>query len=128
VKFKVWDVYNNSSEAFLDFVVVDSESIVISDLINYPNPFTTETYFRFNHNHSGQQMQVEIEIFDLAGRRVAVMNGDMTSGGFYSTPIPWEGTNVTGRRLGGGIYIYKAKITNENGQQATAVEKLLIAR
>jgi hypothetical protein len=28
----------------------------------------------------------------------------------------------------GGIYIYKAKITDENGKQAIAVEKLLIAR
>ncbi len=128
LKFKVWDVYNNSSEAYLDFVVVDSESIVISDLINYPNPFSSETYFRFNHNHSGQQMQVEIEIFDLAGRRVAVMNGDMTSSGFYASSIPWDGTNATGARLEGGFYIYKAKITDENGQQAAAVEKLLIAR
>jgi len=128
IKFKVWDVYNNSSEAHIDFVVVDSESIVISDLLNYPNPFSTETNFRFNYNQSGEQVKVEIEIFDLAGRLVAVMNGDMSSSGFYATPIPWDGTGTSGGRLNGGIYIYKAKITSENGRQATAVEKLLIAR
>jgi len=128
LKFKVWDVYNNSSESFLDFVVVDTESIVISELINFPNPFSTTTNFRFNHNHSGSEVDVEIEIFDLSGRRVAVMNDKMTSGGFYSTPIPWDGTNSKGGTLTGGIYIYKAKITDENGKQATSVEKLLIAR
>jgi hypothetical protein len=128
IKFKVWDVYNNSSEAYIDFVVVDSESIVISDLINYPNPFSTETYFRFNYNQPDEQVQVEIEVFDLAGRRVAVMDGNLTSGGYYATPIPWDGTNATGGRLEGGLYIYKAKITSENGKQAMAVEKLLIAR
>jgi hypothetical protein len=128
IKFKVWDVYNNSSEAYIDFVVVDSESMVISDLINYPNPFSTETYFRFNYNQFGQPVEVEIQIFDLAGRLVTVMNGDMTSSGFYASPIPWDGTNTSGASLDGGIYIFKAKITGENGQQATAVEKLLIAR
>ena len=128
LKFKIWDVYNNPSEAFLDFVVVDAESIVISELINYPNPFATTTNFRFNHNHSGSEIEIEIEVFDLCGRRVAVMNDRMTSGGFYCTPISWDGTNLNGGRLRGGIYIYKAKITDENGKQATAVEKLLIAR
>ena len=128
LKFKVWDVYNNPSEAFLDFVVVDAEGIIISGLINYPNPFATTTNFRFNHNHAGSEVDVEIEVFDLCGRRVAVMNDRMTSGGFYCTPISWDGTNLNGGRLMGGIYIYKARITDENGKQATAVEKLLIAR
>ena len=48
--FKVWDVNNNSSEATLDFVVVEEEEIGISHLLNYPNPFTTNTDFYFEHN------------------------------------------------------------------------------
>jgi hypothetical protein len=128
VKFKIWDVYNNPSEALLNFVVVDAGSIVISDLINYPNPFSGTTNFRFNHNQSDAEMDVEIEIFDLTGRKIATLKDHINNDSFYSAPIQWDGTNDNGRKLIGGIYIYRTKITNEDGVQTSAANKLLIAR
>ncbi|GIR11462.1 MAG: hypothetical protein CM15mP23_00370 [Cryomorphaceae bacterium] len=35
LKIKVWDVYNNSSEAFTNFVVVADEGLVLENLMNY---------------------------------------------------------------------------------------------
>ena len=96
--------------------------------MNYPNPFSTETYFKFNHNKAGSQIDVEIEIFDLSGRRVAVLSQQNITYGYYSTPLKWDGVSVGGSSLNGGIYIYHVKITDENGQSTSAVKKLIIAR
>ncbi|MER3499510.1 MAG: hypothetical protein C4308_13230, partial [Chitinophagaceae bacterium] len=40
LKIKAWDVLNNSSEYVLDFVVAKDEDLVLSHVLNYPNPFT----------------------------------------------------------------------------------------
>ena len=48
IEFKVWDVFNNSSESSIDFIVTESEEFVIQHLLNYPNPFTTNTSFSLN--------------------------------------------------------------------------------
>ena len=44
LKLKAWDVYNNSSENEIDFVVFDeNQELVIENLLNYPNPFIDYT-------------------------------------------------------------------------------------
>ncbi len=128
VNIKIWDVYNNPSDAQLKFVVVDGTNLAINDLMNYPNPFSSETWFKFNHNKAGAPIDVEIEIFDLSGRRVALLSQQNINDGYYSTPLKWGGVSSGGASLKGGIYIYHAKITDENGQSTSAVKKLVIAR
>ena len=125
---KIWDVYNNPSEAKLKFVVVDGNRLTINDLMNYPNPFFTETSFRFNHNKPGSPIDVEIEIFDLSGRRVAILRQQNMNDGYYSNPLKWNGESSGGVSLKGGIYIYHVKITDEDGQATSAVKKLVISR
>jgi len=128
VSVKLWDVYNNSSEAQLKFVVVDGENFTMNQLINYPNPFKTETYFKFNHNKPGAQLDVEIEIYDLSGRLVATLIQQNYNDGYYSTPLKWDGVSSGGASLRAGIYIYYAKATDETGQTISSVKKLVIAR
>ena len=67
ITFKVWDVNNNSSESTLDFVVVEEQEVGISHLLNYPNPFTTNTDFYFEHNQVCNSLDVKIEISDWSG-------------------------------------------------------------
>jgi hypothetical protein len=128
VTVKLWDVYNNSAEAQLKFVVVDGDNFTMNQLINYPNPFNTETYFKFNHNKPGAQLDVEIEIYDLSGRLVATLSQQDMNDGYYSTPIKWDGDSSGGASLRAGIYIYYVKATDEAGQSVSSVKKLIIAR
>jgi hypothetical protein len=128
LSLRIWDVFNNPTEAQLKFVVVDGNSIAINELINYPNPFMSETSFRFKHNKAGSPLDVEIEIYDLSGRLVAVLNQQNINDGYISTPIQWDGTSSGGVKLNGGIYIYHLKATDEKGQSTYAVKKLIIAR
>jgi hypothetical protein len=128
VSVKLWDVYNNSAEAQLRFVVVDGDNFTMNQLINYPNPFKTETYFKFNHNKPGTQLDVKIEIYDLSGRLVATLSQQNMNDGYYSTPIKWDGDSSGGASLRAGIYIYYVKATDEAGQTISSVKKLIIAR
>ena len=44
----MWDVYNNSSEKELEFIVDKKEDLKIKHILNYPNPFSTSTGFYLN--------------------------------------------------------------------------------
>ena len=128
VTFRVWDVFNNSSEASLKFVVVGNDQIVIDKIYSYPNPFTNETWFEYNHNQANELTEVKIEIYDLSGRLLTTLQQNNLSSGFYAEPIRWDGTTDSGRRLGGGVYVYRVQIKDEIGRAASAVSKLVIAR
>ncbi len=128
VKLKIWDVYNNPSEAWLKFVVYDENQLVISNLMNNPNPFYDYTYFVFNHNKSNETIDVEIRIFDLSGRIVATIKDQSSNGGFYSTPYQWHGTSEGGHKLKGGLYIYRVLVKDTGGHSTSSVGKLVIAR
>jgi hypothetical protein len=44
------DVYNNPITTEIQFVVVGDESITLTHVLNYPNPFVNYTEFWFTHN------------------------------------------------------------------------------
>ena len=57
IKIKAWDVFNNYSSQESYFTVVSSDKgIVIRDVYNYPNPFSSSTTFTFQHNFDGASL------------------------------------------------------------------------
>jgi len=128
LRLKVWDVFNNSSEKTIDFYVTDAEDFTLSELINYPNPFTNSTAFYFQHNRAGEFLQVELQIFDLSGRKVASIQDNLYDDGYRVGPINWDGTTNFGEKLGAGIYIYRFNVIAQDGSLQTKAEKLIILR
>ncbi len=129
ITLKAWDVFNNSSEATISFVVVNSAEMVLENLHNYPpNPFIDETFFVFDHNQAGMEMTVHLQIFDLSGRLVKQMSGNIQGTAFRSEPIRWNGTSDTGQKLPKGLYLYRLNVINERGQQAQKNAKLIFYR
>ena len=126
ITFKVWDVNNNSSESTLDFVVVGEEEIGISHLLNYPNPFTTNTDFYFEHNQVCNVLDVKIEIFTVSGKLVKTIIETVQSSGFRSEGINWNGRDEYGDKLARGVYVYRLSIETEQGEKAEKIEKLVI--
>lgn len=70
LSLKVWDVQNNSSTAYTDFVVAKSAELALSHVLNYPNPFTTRTEFFFENNRCCQSLKVSIQVFTISGKIV----------------------------------------------------------
>ncbi len=128
LKFKAWDVYNNSSEEYLDFIVVEAKELSIDKLLNYPNPFTTHTDFWFEHNQAGQDLDIIIQIFTVSGKLVKTIEDSFTADGYRAGPYAWDGTDDFGNRIGRGVYVYRVKIRNASGEIAEKFEKLLILK
>ena len=126
LKFKAWDVYNNSSEAELDFVVFESTEFTINRLFNYPNPFTTNTSFYFEHNQPGTELEVLLQIFTVSGKLVRTIQSQMVTTGFRSEAISWDGLDDYGSPIGRGVYIYRVKVRTKSGKIVEKYEKLLI--
>jgi hypothetical protein len=125
---KVWDIYNNSSTASIDFTVVSNFNLIIDKLMNYPNPFKDETNFIFSHNQSGQQLEVQIQVFTSSGQLIKTIETEMQPEGYKSDPIYWDGTTDNGGKIGRGFYIYQATVTNEAGLTSRATAKLIFIR
>lgn len=126
LSLKVWDVYNNSSKSFTDFVVAKSAEMALSHVLNYPNPFTTKTQFYFEHNQCCQMLEVELQIFTISGKLVKTITEFVNAEGNRSDPITWDGRDDFGDKIGRGVYIYKLKVKSKDGGTAEKLEKLVI--
>jgi hypothetical protein len=126
IKIKAWDVMNNSSEYVLEFVVGVDDELVISRVLNYPNPFTTNTYFWFEHNKPSQDLNVKIQIFTLAGRLIKQIEKTINSPGNRSNELSWDGKDDYGDKVGKGIYLYKLGVSQPGGKKKEKIEKLVI--
>jgi len=126
IVFKVWDVANNSASASIDFVVVRSTDLSLNHVLNYPNPFTTNTQFFFEYNQPGVAVNVDVQIFTVSGKLVKTLESTFASTGFRSDPIAWNGLDDFGDRIGRGVYVYRLRVRTPDGKSAEKFEKLVI--
>jgi hypothetical protein len=129
LSLKAWDVYNNSSTKEIQFIVYDqNESLKLTNVLNYPNPFINYTEFWFNHNSSGI-LDVSIQIFTISGKLIKTIIGQTNSSGVSSLSrnITWDGADDYGSKIGKGVYIYKLKVKSQlTGLSSEKIEKLVI--
>jgi hypothetical protein len=127
ITFRAWDVYNNPISAEIQFIVVGEDSISLTNVLNYPNPFVNYTQFWFSHNHPFEPLDVQVQIFTITGKVVKTINQVVNTDGFLSREITWDGKDDFGDRIGKGVYIYKltvkSSITNKKSEK---IEKLVI--
>ncbi len=112
---KAWDLQNNSSEKTIEFFVDDEAEIGISEVLNYPNPFSGETQFGFKHNKIGVMLDITISIFDYQGNPVAELHQKSNTGGTGIEPIYWNGENAHGDVVDDGFYLYRVKVVDQSG-------------
>lgn len=139
ITFRVWDINNNSTTETLDFVVMDNgdQKLHMNRLMNWPNPFTTQTFFHFEHN-CPEALEVQVQIFTIAGKLIKTIRQQVSSAPFregYRTDkfgIPWDGLDDFGNKIGKGVYIYKTIVKGTNPEScrgtASETEKLVILK
>ena len=126
LNLKVWDNLNNPSESQIDFIVAKDAKLAIKHLLNYPNPFTSNTGFYFEHNQASGEIEILIQILTVSGRLVKTIETSMNSSGFRVGPINWDGKDDFGDSIGRGVYFYRLKLRTEDGKTATKFQKLVI--
>jgi hypothetical protein len=127
ITFKAWDVYNNPISAEIQFVVMGDETITLDNVLNYPNPFVNYTEFWFSHNRPFEPLEVQVQVMTITGKIVWTKNQTVTTDGFLSREITWDGKDDFGDRIGKGVYIYKLTVKSTlTNKKAEKIEKLVI--
>jgi hypothetical protein len=126
LKIKAWDAVNNSSEYVLDFTVVNNAELKIEHVLNYPNPFTTKTFFWFEHNQPATDLSIKIEVFTIGGRLIKTISQTINTPGNRSNEIEWDGKDDHGQKIGRGVYVYRLRVKTLNGKTANKWERLVI--
>lgn len=91
---------------------------MISNMLNYPNPFTTSTAFVFTITGSQVPQNIRIQVLTITGKIVREITKDELGPlhiGRNITEFKWDGTDQYGQKLANGIYLYRV-ITNLNGK------------
>jgi len=84
----------------------------------YPNPFNPSTTLSFSLNTDGP---AKLEIFNVAGRRVAVITNETLAAGTHQ--YTWQGRNMQGQIVSSGVYFARLKTNDaDQVQQLTLIK------
>lgn len=107
---------SGSNEYKISYEIINKSTI--TEVLNYPNPFSTSTRFVFTLTGSEIPDYFKIQILTVSGKVVKEI--DLTEYGSVHigrniTEYAWDGTDNYGDKLANGVYFYKV-ITNINGE------------
>lgn len=91
---------------------------MISNMLNYPNPFSTSTAFVFTVTGAAVPQNIRIQILTVTGKVVKEITKEELGPihiGRNITEYKWDGTDMYGQKLANGVYIYRV-LTNNNGR------------
>lgn len=100
----------------VSFEVINRSTI--TEVLNYPNPFTTSTRFVFTLTGSVVPSYMKIQIMTVTGkvvREVKMHELGPLRVGRNITDFAWDGTDEFGDKLARGVYLYRV-ITQINGE------------
>jgi hypothetical protein len=92
---------------------------MISNMLNYPNPFSTSTAFVFTITGSEIPQNMKVQILTVTGKIVREVTKDELGPlhiGRNITEFKWDGTDQFGQKLANGVYLYRF-VTTLNGQR-----------
>lgn len=75
---------------------------------NVPNPFNPSTEISY---YLPDAMNVRLEIYDISGRRVALLSDGLQSKGWQT--VHWDGTDTGSRSVASGVYFYRLRAGKE---------------
>ena len=125
LRFRAWDILNNSSTAELTFNVVRGLEPTLYSVSCTENPASTTTTFIVNHDYTGSNLDVDIDIFDISGRHLwTYSDTGVATTGTYTTD--WNLTIDGGERLQTGVYLYRVRISADGSSKVSKAKKLII--
>jgi|TARA_B110000879_G_scaffold212983_1_gene312502 hypothetical protein len=93
------------------FRVILRESV--SNVLNYPNPFSSQTQFIFTLTGSEVPDDISISILTVSGKVVKEISREELGPlriGLNRTDYKWNGTDDYGEKLANGVYLYKVNL------------------
>jgi hypothetical protein len=129
IKIKAWDVFNNFSSEESFFTVVDGNDLVIRNVYNYPNPFSSNTTFTFQKNQQSGIFNVRVKVYTVAGRMIKELERINISEDENFVKLDWDGRDEDGNLVANGVYLYKIIVKSADKQfNKSVLGKLAIIR
>ena len=126
IEIKVYDTYNNLAEESVLFVVTNDLKLNIYNLMNYPNPFSKSTYFKFEHDREDEDLEVSFQIIDLYGKVLYNYYEIIENSSKLIEGIFWNGKDSNNQIISEGIYIYKLNVRSLfDGAYNTSYKKMV---
>ncbi|PPK88120.1 putative secreted protein (Por secretion system target) [Neolewinella xylanilytica] len=119
IKVQAKDRSNNKSGLFdyeQEFEVLNEQ--LITNVLTYPNPFTTQTRFVYTLTGSEAPEVFRIQIMTVSGRVVRdidLLAHETIKIGTHQTAYSWDGTDEYGDQLANGVYLYRVITADETG-------------
>ena len=102
----------------VNFRVIEKQSI--SNILNYPNPFSTSTQFVFTLTGEEIPDIMSISIMTISGKTVKEITKEELGPlhiGTNRTEYKWDGTDEYGSKLANGVYLYKVNTRKRGGDK-----------
>lgn len=125
--FRVWDVLGNMSEKTIAFSVVNGIKPQLFRVYSTANPAKTKADFYIEHNRPDAVLNVTLSIYDMMGHSVWSTSLTGRSDMYKSMPITWDLTDGSGMRVQRGIYIYRATVSTNGGDEASITQRIAVA-
>lgn len=121
LKFRAWDLLNNSSTAALNFQVVKGLDPTLYQVLTYPNPVsaTGVLNFRIEFDQPNEVVQTEIYLYDLSGRLIKAHKQIGTE------DIQWNMNEMNATPC---IYIYQVRIKTPTSNFVSKAGKIIITQ
>lgn len=116
-KDRVGNIAGNAATYKINFTVDNTPSI--ANVLNYPNPFSTQTQFIFTMTGSEVPSQFKIQILSVTGKVVREIKKNELGNihiGRNMTDYRWDGKDEFGQMLGNGVYLYRV-VTSIRGTE-----------
>ncbi len=128
LKLKAWDVFNNSSEATVNFVVRKNMAISITQLSAFPNPFTRNISVSFEHNLFNSTVNATLDVFNMDGTWIATIGPQsFVSQGYAGGTIAWDGRNSQGATVPDGLYLLRVSAGTSSAASQKAIRVIKIS-
>jgi hypothetical protein len=100
------------------FQVIKESSL--SNVLNYPNPFSTSTQFVFTLTGNDVPDVFTIQIMTLSGKVVKEITKEEMGNlriGVNRTDYKWNGTDEFGNKLANGVYLYRVLTSHSDDEE-----------
>ena len=134
ISVRAWDVANNSGTGYTEFIVAADGKIALEHVLNYPNPFTSNTCFQFEHGSDFGDLDVRVQIFTVNGKLVKTLEERINAPGSrlgLDNCLRWDGRDEFGDELARGVYLYRVSVRTADGaalEGQSDLEKLVILK
>lgn len=90
-------------------------------VVNYPNPFTDETYFMYKNNV--EISEGTIDVYTTSGKKVVRLTIPPDAKNPGENAVFWDGRDTAGDEIANGVYLYVINVT-QRGQKSILRGKL----